>query len=979
MNNLFIPPNYDNAKYKLLGLFSISAIIEGAVAAFLFFIIFQDVCRLFISGLAGLIFVLLLTGMVFFGMAFLADRESLIKRFKRMIKFHSSKRNLKYRRIKTRKKLTLPPILQKEFGISGGTLAVDPEEEEDEKENEEEIVQSEFNILKNELVDSFKVQENKASKQDYTQEAINVCEIQGGMIRRKDGHYIKIIELSGINFNNLKDDDVLNILNEFVSYLRIGSVYTQFKIMTFRPNLTDYINNFQNNAQKVIRKNPAVSNIIDDITNDLIYQSQYNTLEHRYLMIMSYKPHASGEEGRLEAQVELNTYAGEAEDMFKNCGNYFVKHEDEDVFLHDILYRHFNRRSFETEPLSVRYNRVRKDTATARGIALRDAYDIKPHHIVAPKSIDLTNKDYIYMDGLYYTYLTFSDYPAGGVPAGWLKRFSNAGEGFDFDIIIRRENRERIQKDLNQKVSNMQGCVPNMPANSQAHRVMANTLKVSEDYTLEKINNGQDMFNFVIIITIFSKTFNDMQKRRRWIIDNCKTGNYSLKTLNFQMEDAFAMTAPLCEIRKEFFEANRRNTLSEGLASLYPMTTTTVSEPNGISLGISLENSAPIIFDPFKPISNMLVFGVTSYGKSYTTMTLATRLYLMQETQVFVLSPSKGHEYIPIVNALGGVHIPIGPGQNKYINIMEVRPAILVNENAADESDVIIETSFLADKIQDLMKFFKLACPNITQNQRDMLNPELMSLYKEFGITDDNNTVFTNNDRETNELKKMPIIGDLYSRLLFHEDPEMQALCKNLKVFVAGNLQYFNHETNVDLDNMFCVIDLESVRKTEYYSLALFVAQRFIWRKVKANRTQKKCILFEEMWQLLNDEESADLLDEIIRTIRGYGGIMCSITQRVKDLSTSKQGEAILDNSLTKIIMHLESTDALEAKNRFNLNQNEYARIVNAKKGEALICTPKDHYATQIRASQSEAYIFETDREKLAANYAQLESGEKAS
>ena len=150
------------------------------------------------------------------------------------------------------------------------------------------------------------------------------------------------------------------------------------------------------------------------------------------------------------------------------------------------------------------------------------------------------------------------------------------------------------------------------------------------------------------------------------------------------------------------------------------------------------------------------------------------------------------------------------------------------------------------------------------------------------------------------------------------------------------------------------------------------------------NKAGKKCILLEEMWQLLNNEESAELIKEIAKTIRGYGGIMVGITQNIHDLTNIPQGEAILDNAITQIIMRLAPNDALEAKQRFNLSQAEYSRIVSAKKGEALICTPKDHYPTLIRASSSEAEMFETDREKLESNYLQknsrmIESGEAAS
>lgn len=57
-------------------------------------------------------------------------------------------------------------------------------------------------------------------------------------------------------------------------------------------------------------------------------------------------------------------------------------------------------------------------------------------HFIAPRGIDLTHRNYIIMDGLYYSFLYIkgNGYP-NKVRAGWMSSLINAGEGIDIDVF----------------------------------------------------------------------------------------------------------------------------------------------------------------------------------------------------------------------------------------------------------------------------------------------------------------------------------------------------------------------------------------------------------------------------------------------------------------------------------------------------------------------------------------------------------------
>ncbi len=76
----------------------------------------------------------------------------------------------------------------------------------------------------------------------------------------------------------------------------------------------------------------------------------------------------------------------------------------------------------------------------------------------------------------------------------------------------------------------------------------------------------------------------------------------------------------------------------------------------------------------------------------------------MQGTQVFILTPIKGHEFADACYMAGGKYIRIAPSSKDCINIMEIRKSTLSPDyeiKGDDRGD-----SVLAEKLQKLMIFF---------------------------------------------------------------------------------------------------------------------------------------------------------------------------------------------------------------------------------------------------------------------------------
>lgn len=104
------------------------------------------------------------------------------------------------------------------------------------------------------------------------------------------------------------------------------------------------------------------------------------------------------------------------------CGNIVLEHENETRFCVEILFQLLNRQTCLTESLDDRIKEVRKYYTEENGP--ESIRYIPVTELVAPRTIDFRNWNYVVVDGLYYTYLYVQKYRSR-VPAGWLSLLIN--------------------------------------------------------------------------------------------------------------------------------------------------------------------------------------------------------------------------------------------------------------------------------------------------------------------------------------------------------------------------------------------------------------------------------------------------------------------------------------------------------------------------------------------------------------------------
>ena len=382
-----------------------------------------------------------------------------------------------------------------------------------------------------------------------------------------------------------------------------------------------------------------------------------------------------------------------------------------------------------------------------------------------------------------------------------------------------------------------------------------------------------------------------------------------------------------------------------------------VYDENGIYFGTNIQSNSLIFIDRYNnekyKNSNLCIFGTSGAGKSFFTKLLIIRSRLFGIEQ-YIIDPER--EYINICNNLNGTLLKIGPTSKTFVNVMDIRKESLEEDNIG----------FLATKINKIIGFFNLIFGNLNEEEKSLLEEKIILCYKLKGITFNDNSLykFENKKREFKTSKDMPILEDLYK--IFEKDEKCNIFKIKLMPFVYGSLSFFNHQTNIEIENKLIVSDIYDLGE-DNLKYGLFIFTELFWDKIKKDRKIKKAIYLDEIWRLIgitSNKEVASFVYKIFKTIRKYGGSSVAITQDISDLFSLENGtygKSIINNSEIKVFFSLEEENIKTLSQNCNINEQEKNQIKSLNRGESLIMINNNHIMVKIEAFDFEKEIIENE------------------
>lgn len=820
-----------------------------------------------------------------------------------------------------------------------------------------------------------KSRKRRSKTSEFVQDFLPVREIRNGIIETTDDRYVKIIEILPINFLLRSSEEQYNIISSFATWLKISPMKLQFKSVSRKADSDKHVAMVREELSR--EENQQCRQLGEEYLRLIKDVGNKEALSRRFFLIFQYEPPAgkrSSGESYADIYGMIQTAVQNAKTYFMQCGNAIVQPEDEDAFTAEMLYMFFNRSSCVNEPFQSRVERVVVDTMQAKGkiIGLDAVPHIRPANFIAPRGIDFSHYNFVVMDGMYYSviHIRRNGFPHA-VRGGWMSSLINAGEGVDIDVHLRRENRGKTLDKVAQRIRLNRTKLRGMQDTSTDYEELTGSIQSGYYIKSGIANNNEDLFYMSVFITISARTYEELLWRRGQMTDLLKSMDMYINECNFRQEAALRSVMPFLCIDPNIEKKAQRNILTSGAASTYMFTSFEMSDDSGVLLGINRHNNSLCVVDLFNTRvnknANVTLLGTSGAGKTFTIQLLALRMR-MRGIQCYILAPLKGHEFKRACAAVGGTYIKISPGSTNCINVMEIRRTLSPEMELIDEMDYNSEDSLLSRKIQQLLIFFSLLIPDMSNEEEQMLDEALIKTYSQFGITHDNDSLYA--DKAHTRYKKMPILGDLHK--LLEANPLTQRLAIIVSRFVTGSAQSFNQQTNVNLDNKYVVIDISEL-KGKLLPVGMFIGLDYVWDQVKSDRTKRKAIYIDEIWQLIgasSNRQAGEFCQEIFKIARGYGAAAIAASQDLSDfffLEDGKYGRAIINNSKTKIILNLEPDEAEYVRETLKLTRTEIRSITQFERGEALISSNNNKVPVLVRASKVEQQLITTDRSELAA------------
>ena len=820
-----------------------------------------------------------------------------------------------------------------------------------------------------------KSRKRRSKTSEFVQDFLPVREIRNGIIETTDDRYVKIIEILPINFLLRSSEEQYNIISSFASWLKISPMKLQFKSVSRKADSDKHVAMVREELSR--EENQQCRQLGEEYLRLIKDVGNKEALSRRFFLIFQYEPPAgkrSSGESYADIYGMIQTAVQNAKTYFMQCGNAIVQPEDEDAFTAEVLYMFFNRSSCVNEPFQSRVERVVVDTMKAKGkiIGLDAVPHIRPANFIAPRGIDFSYYNFVVMDGMYYSvmHIRRNGFPHT-VRGGWMSSLINAGEGVDIDVHLRRENRGKTLDKVAQRIRLNRTKLRGMQDTSTDYEELTGSIQSGYYIKSGIANNNEDLFYMSVLITISARTYEELLWRRGQMTDLLKSMDMYINECNFRQEAALRSVMPFLCIDPNIEKKAQRNILTSGAASTYMFTSFEMSDDSGVLLGINRHNNSLCVVDLFNTRvnknANVTLLGTSGAGKTFTMQLLALRMR-MRGIQCYILAPLKGHEFKRACAAVGGTYIKISPGSTNCINVMEIRRTLSPEMELIDEMDYNSEDSLLSRKIQQLLIFFSLLIPDMSNEEEQMLDEALVRTYRQFGITHDNDSLYA--DKAHTRYKRMPILGDLHK--LLEANPLTQRLAIIVSRFVTGSAQSFNQQTNVNLENKYVVIDISEL-KGKLLPVGMFIGLDYIWDQVKSDRTKRKAIYIDEIWQLIgasSNRQAGEFCQEIFKIARGYGAAAIAASQDLSDffsLEDGKYGRAIINNSKTKIILNLEPDEAEYVRETLKLTRTEIRSITQFERGEALISSNNNKVPVLVRASKVEQQLITTDRSELAA------------
>ena len=533
------------------------------------------------------------------------------------------------------------------------------------------------------------------------------------------------------------------------------------------------------------------------------------------------------------------------------------------------------------------------------------------------------NIDYLNVDGVYMRTLYISGYPFVA-NSGWMDSLINFNHDTDISYHVHEVSALSALPKLHRKITELESTKRAM---MRAGKIVGSEITDPLESAIElrdKIQRGQEkLFQMSIYVCIRAESLEELDKITKLLEATMSARLFYSKVARYQQLEALQSILP----RAEDQLVQKRNLDSSSAALTFPFMSSELVQESGILYGVNKSNNSLVILDRFSlHNANSITFAQSGAGKSYTTKVEILR-QLMQGTRVIVIDPER--EYKRLAESVGGTYIKLSAKSKQKINPFDL-------------ATTFSKASDLSEHTQDLMEVIGLMAEGLTSREKAAVDKTILKIYKQ-------------------AKKNQPLLEDLYAEL---RKLGQLKLCEKLEKYISGSLaDVFNSQTNIELDNRLVIFDIKDLPES-LRQIMMLIISNFVKNQVMA-KPEKRLLIIDEGWLLLEHEESARFVAGLVRRARKYYLGVSIISQQANDFLKSDYGRAIASQSALRILMRQDTTTIKGVVSEFNLSEYEQSFLLTCGRGDALIVADQNHVAVKVVASDKEHPLITTNPAEL--------------
>lgn len=527
--------------------------------------------------------------------------------------------------------------------------------------------------------------------------------------------------------------------------------------------------------------------------------------------------------------------------------------------------------------------------------------------------------DHLRIDGQFVRTLFISGYPFVA-SSGWLDSLIHFNHDADISYHIHEVDALQALPKLHRKITELEST---RRAMIRKGAVIGSEITDPLESAMElrdKIQRGQEkLFQMSIYISLRAESLAELDKTTRLLENVLAARLFNIKTARYQQLEALQSILP----RGEDELNQKRNLDSSSAALAFPFMSSELVQEAGILYGVNKSNNSLVILDRFSlHNANSIVFAQSGSGKSYATKVEILR-QLMQGTKVIVIDPEG--EYKMLADSVNGTYIKLSAKSREKINPFD----LAMTSHTKDD---------LSEHAQDLIEVISLMAEGLSPREKAALDKAILDIYAK-------------------ATKEPPLLEDLYAKL---KDLGQLKLCERLEKYISGSLaDVFNAQTNIKLDNRLVIFDIKDLPES-LRQIMMMIISNFVQNQVKA-KPEKRLLVIDEGWLLLEHEESARFVAGLVRRARKYYLGVSIISQQANDFLKSDYGRAIASQSSLRILMRQDTTTIKNVVSEFNLSEYEESFLLTCGRGDALIIADQNHVAVRVVASDKEHPLITTN------------------